>query len=66
MTRKETHNGSIGLPMLIVSVLVLTGALATLVYGPGWAWVLGALFGFLIGVAVLATVEYASIKIRRN
>jgi hypothetical protein len=62
MAQRKSSNG--GLPALIVFVLTITGGLAA--ESVGGSYFAGLLVGFLVGIAVIATVEYAATRIRRN
>jgi hypothetical protein len=53
-----------GFAILLVFVLTIAGGVAAGIVGSPYEN--GLLLGFLIGIAVLLTIEYASTRIRRT
>ena len=68
MQGKETSDRSFGVATLLVLVTTIAGGLWG-IFSSGiyfWGTIYGLVLGFLIGLSVLLTVEYAVAKTRRN
>ncbi len=69
MTQKEATNENPWLALLILFVFSIAGGSFVAYTRPSatpWPFFFGLFFGFLIGLAVLFTVDYAVIEIRRK
>jgi hydrogenase/urease accessory protein HupE len=67
MAQKEKSGDDIAIPILILFVFTLIGGFAFGMFSTSYYTQYNGYFiGFLVGVAVLLTVEYASNKIRES